>query len=380
MVNLERTNAEKTVMPSPHREALTCPVTIRTSVRLAGCALAAALAFGSVPAGAAPEPAPEAHGLEVVAEQYNLARVQVDRATAVLEQTQVRIVALENEAASARNRTRSRIAAIYRRAGDASTIPLQRSTGLADIARQQKYLESAQRPDDDLIDHLRTQLRRLASEREEQAAAKVLLTERMVEARALRKRLTRLAAEAIAANAAAATTHDGAGPIAQAAAPVSASPTAAPTAPTSPPTNPATNPPPSSPPTPTPPPTPPPTPSPPPSNGAAIAVAFARAQLGKPYVFAAAGPDAFDCSGLTKAAWAAAGVRMPHYSGSQATMFTRVSWEQLQPGDIVAFYADLHHVGLYIGNGMMIHAPQTGDVVKIAPAWRTTFQWGVRPR
>ncbi|MBK5286865.1 MAG: C40 family peptidase [Acidimicrobiia bacterium] len=116
------------------------------------------------------------------------------------------------------------------------------------------------------------------------------------------------------------------------------------------------------------------------SPGAATAVAFARAQLGKPYVFATSGPNTFDCSGLTMAAWAAAGVRMPHYSGSQATMFARVSYAQLQPGDIVAFYGDLHHVGLYIGGGMMIHAPQTGDVVKIAPAWRDTFQWGVRPR
>ncbi len=109
-------------------------------------------------------------------------------------------------------------------------------------------------------------------------------------------------------------------------------------------------------------------------------MAFARAQLGKPYVFATAGPATYDCSGLTMAAWAAAGVRMPHYSGSQATMFPRVTWEQLQPGDIVAFYDDLHHVGIYIGGGKMIHAPQTGDVVKIAPAWRTTFQWGARPR
>ena len=71
---------------------------------------------------------------------------------------------------------------------------------------------------------------------------------------------------------------------------------------------------------------------------------------------------------------------MAHYSGSQAESFPKVSWEQLQPGDIVVFYPDLHHVGLYIGGGQMIHACQTGDVVKIAPAWRTTFRWGVRPR
>jgi cell wall-associated NlpC family hydrolase len=79
------------------------------------------------------------------------------------------------------------------------------------------------------------------------------------------------------------------------------------------------------------------------------------------------------------AAWRAAGVSMAHYSGSQATAFPRVSWSQLQPGDIVVFYSDWHHVGLYVGGGTMIHAPQTGDVVKYAPAWRETFQFGVRP-
>jgi cell wall-associated NlpC family hydrolase len=79
------------------------------------------------------------------------------------------------------------------------------------------------------------------------------------------------------------------------------------------------------------------------------------------------------------AAWRAAGVSMAHYSGAQAAAFPKVSWDQLQPGDIVVFYADLHHVGLYIGGGQMIHAPRTGDVVKIAPAWRTEFQFGVRP-
>jgi cell wall-associated NlpC family hydrolase len=125
------------------------------------------------------------------------------------------------------------------------------------------------------------------------------------------------------------------------------------------------------------PPTPP--PPPPPSTKAQIAVAYAYSQLGKPYAFATAGPDTFDCSGLTMAAWRAAGVSMPHYSGSQALLFPRVTFDQLRPGDLVFFYTDLHHVGIYIGNGQMIHAPQTGDVVKIAPAWRTTFQWGVRP-
>ena len=115
------------------------------------------------------------------------------------------------------------------------------------------------------------------------------------------------------------------------------------------------------------------------SPKAAGAVAFARAQLGKPYVFATSGPNTFDCSGLTMAAWASVGVRMAHYSGSQAVAFPKVAYQDLQPGDLVLFYSDLHHVGIYIGGGMMIHAPQTGDVVKIASAWRSNFMWGVRP-
>ena len=106
---------------------------------------------------------------------------------------------------------------------------------------------------------------------------------------------------------------------------------------------------------------------------------FAFAQQGKAYKFNTAGPDTYDCSGLTMAAWASVGVRMAHYSGSQAVAFPKIAYQDLQPGDLVLFYNDLHHVGLYIGGGMMIHAPQTGDVVKISSAWRSNFMWGVRP-
>jgi cell wall-associated NlpC family hydrolase len=109
---------------------------------------------------------------------------------------------------------------------------------------------------------------------------------------------------------------------------------------------------------------------PPPSGGAATAIAFARAQLGKPYVYAAAGPDAYDCSGLTMAAWAAAGVSMPHYSGAQYTRFPRVPLDEMLPGDLVFWGpGGSSHVGLYVGNGLMIHAPHTGDVVKVAAVY-----------
>lgn len=102
------------------------------------------------------------------------------------------------------------------------------------------------------------------------------------------------------------------------------------------------------------------------SGAAATAVNTALAQLGKPYVWAASGPGSFDCSGLVQYAYAAAGVSLPHSSGAQAGMGTAVSRDQLQPGDIIAFYSPVSHVGIYIGNGQMVHAPTSGDVVKIA--------------
>ncbi|HEX7522433.1 MAG TPA: NlpC/P60 family protein [Acidimicrobiia bacterium] len=104
-----------------------------------------------------------------------------------------------------------------------------------------------------------------------------------------------------------------------------------------------------------------------PSGGAAAAIAFARAQLGKPYQYAATGPGSYDCSGLTMRAWEAGGVSMPHYSGAQYAMFPKVPLDQLQPGDLVFRGAGgSQHVSLYIGGGLVITAPQTGDVVKVA--------------
>jgi cell wall-associated NlpC family hydrolase len=101
------------------------------------------------------------------------------------------------------------------------------------------------------------------------------------------------------------------------------------------------------------------------SGRAKLAVNFAYAQLGKPYEWAADGPGSYDCSGLTMAAWRAAGVSLPHSSGMQYGYGTHVSQSQLQPGDLVFFYSPISHVGLYIGGGKMIHAPRPGDVVKI---------------
>ena len=103
-----------------------------------------------------------------------------------------------------------------------------------------------------------------------------------------------------------------------------------------------------------------------PSPRAAAAISYAEAQLGKPYRYAAAGPDAYDCSGLTMMAWAAAGVSMPHYSGAQYAMFPHVPLDQLEPGDLLFWGSGgSEHVAMYIGGGLQIAATHTGDYVRI---------------
>ncbi|CAL9556422.1 hypothetical protein SUDANB176_04554 [Streptomyces sp. enrichment culture] len=94
------------------------------------------------------------------------------------------------------------------------------------------------------------------------------------------------------------------------------------------------------------------------------ALAFARAQIGKPYVWGATGPGSYDCSGLTQAAWKAAGVALPRTTYDQVDAGTTVPVSQAQPGDLVFFYDDVTHVGVYVGNGKMIHAPKPGTYVR----------------
>jgi cell wall-associated NlpC family hydrolase len=102
-------------------------------------------------------------------------------------------------------------------------------------------------------------------------------------------------------------------------------------------------------------------------DGVGAVIAAAKAQLGKPYVYGSAGPGTFDCSGLTMWAYRAAGVSLAHYTGSQFQSGRHISRGELQPGDLVFFYSDVHHVGIYLGGGQMIDAPHSGAVVRIEP-------------
>ncbi len=109
------------------------------------------------------------------------------------------------------------------------------------------------------------------------------------------------------------------------------------------------------------------------------AVAFALAQLGKPYAWGATGPGSYDCSGLVQAAWQAAGIALPRTTYSQINAGQRVPRSALEPGDLVFFYSGVSHVGLYIGGGRMIHAPHPGAPVRVAPISEMPFAGATRP-
>jgi cell wall-associated NlpC family hydrolase len=115
------------------------------------------------------------------------------------------------------------------------------------------------------------------------------------------------------------------------------------------------------------------------SGRAAAAVRFAMAQVGKAYVYGAAGPNAYDCSGLTMRAWGAAGVGLPHSSSAQQGSGTRVSESELRPGDLVFYYSPVSHVGMYIGHGLIVNALNPGAGVRVSGLHSMPYAGAVRP-
>lgn len=109
------------------------------------------------------------------------------------------------------------------------------------------------------------------------------------------------------------------------------------------------------------------------------AIAAAYAELGKPYVWGAVGPDGFDCSGLMQHSWGEAGVMLPRTSQEQAEAGPSVPLSQIQPGDLVIYFPGRTHVGMYVGDGLIIHAPRPGSVVQFAPVGAMPVNRVVRP-
>jgi peptidoglycan DL-endopeptidase CwlO len=110
----------------------------------------------------------------------------------------------------------------------------------------------------------------------------------------------------------------------------------------------------------------------------AQALRWALSRRGDPYVWGAAGPNAFDCSGLVMWAYAQVGISLPHFTGDQWQMGVHVGKNQLQPGDLVFFYADIGHVGIYIGNGLMVDAPDFGEDVQVQQVMWGVYEGAVR--
>ncbi|MFD7404047.1 NlpC/P60 family protein [Streptomyces sp. NPDC059866] len=115
-----------------------------------------------------------------------------------------------------------------------------------------------------------------------------------------------------------------------------------------------------------------------PNSRSAAAVSYAYQKLGSPYVWGATGPDAFDCSGLIQAAYRSAGVSLPRTTYAQIDAGRRVSRSELLPGDLVFFYSGISHVGIYVGNGQMIHAPNPSAPVRLAPIDEMPFSGATR--
>ncbi len=115
------------------------------------------------------------------------------------------------------------------------------------------------------------------------------------------------------------------------------------------------------------------------SGRAAAAVQYAMAQVGDAYVYGAMGENAFDCSGLTMRAWAQAGVSLPHSSSAQFGSGPRIAASDLQPGDLVFYYSPISHVGMYIGNGLIVHAANPGTGVAVSGLYSMPYVGAVRP-
>jgi len=290
---------------------------------------------------------------DLLSERLDRSRIELDLAEAGVRSAGRRIATDQRRVERLRRQLEHRAVQMYERAGRGAGLPA--STGPpAELGRSRQYISAADGRDDHLVHELHRSLRDLASEQSRKLAARRRAEDESTRLDAARRRveeadtfqrllLDQAKGELAGLLAQEQARQEQSSLVAAASREYSATDAV------------------------------------PQNAGASAAVQYAVAQLGKPYVYAAAGPDQFDCSGLTMMAWRKGGVDMPHYTGSQYAMFPKVSLDALEPGDLVFFYHDVHHVGLYIGGGRMINAPHTGDVVRIAGIYRDSLAGAVRP-
>ncbi|WP_019431575.1 C40 family peptidase [Streptomyces sp. AA0539] len=339
---------------------------VRTTATLTLAGAASAAVAGGGTALADPQPGPDQvrseidtlhHEAEQATERYHAANEAVARAERELERVSLAADSSTDRLNEYRRALGSHAAAQYRAAGMPPEVQLALSsdpdTYLARAAamdrsgdRQADALTGAQRQLRDL-EQLRAEAAELTEEltgaRDRADAERDTVETKLAEAEALLETLTERERQRLLSQDAHAT---GPGP-----GPGTAAPAAAPLA----------------------------APAPAAGPRAQAATTFALGQVGKPYGWGATGPDAYDCSGLTQAAWSAAGVALPRTSQSQSGAGTRVSRDQLAPGDLVFYYPGLTHVALYIGNGQVVHASRPGTPVRTAPVDSMPFAAATRP-
>lgn len=295
--------------------------------------------------------------ISIVDEEYNLARIELSGAT-----SRIRSAERDKEAADAKRKdlrglASKRAAAVYRTGAPDVLMVLLTSRDPRDFARRMGLISRVDDWESGILTSLEIASETASARAEElqKQRSKALTVKESIEAKkrqleeAINKQ-KRLLAELAAAEEAAAR----------------AAAARRPTATRSTPTAKATQPPQA-------------LPDLPASPQAKIAVQTAYEQIGKPYKWGAAGPDSFDCSGLTMFSWRRAGVSLPHSSRSQYSATRRVAKEDLQPGDLVFFGSPIHHVGIYIGDNNMINAPETGQYVGIRSMLRRDYVGAGRP-
>lgn len=358
-----------TATVASHRKPKHHPLLSGTARTAAGLALAGA-ATATVPAGtghAAPQRTPDEvkaqvaryyRQAEVATERYNGAKERTDRARAVLDGLQDEAARRTERLNAARDALGSYATAQYRAGGIPSSVRLLLSSSPRHFLDRASMAERTGAREATEVARVREELRQVRQVRTTaEGKLRELETERNTLARHRRTIEAKLAAarDLLRTLPPAARPADdgqdvtGAGHAAGRSAPTEAAPQPAAAAHV------------------------------PATGRAAQAVAFAYGALGKPYVWGATGPSGYDCSGLTQAAWRAAGVSLPRTTYTQINSGHRVTRSRLAPGDLVFFYSGVSHVGLYIGDGKMIHAPHPGAPVSIAPVDSMPFAGAVRP-
>jgi cell wall-associated NlpC family hydrolase len=293
------------------------------------------------------------HTVERFAEQANAAQIELDQLTDQVAAAQAKVEAAKAAQEQHRGELRTYAVDAYVHGTDNNAAALAATNDLVDLGQRQGYLSAASGNRQQLIDQLRAteedvnvQIGQLNTAQAQAEAKKKDLSDRKAEAanaESQQKQLLSQAQGELATLVKAAQAKKAADDAAAAAARAKASTGGGQNF------------------------------GPPPSvnGGAGAAIAEAKRHLGAPYQWGAAGPDSYDCSGLTMVAWRAGGVSLPHYSGSQYSSTTHVPLSAIQPGDLIFYESPGSHVALYIGGGQIIHAPHPGGVVE----YNSLYYW-----